>query len=270
MGEISFAAAMSHAPGITAFPERAPRAQRDRFYSAMAEARRRFEMADPEIIVVATSDHFTNLFINNMPAFCVGLGETYKGPAEKWVRLEETDVRGARAFAKDLLETAFDSNLELSFSERLALEYSIMIPLHFLMPDMRLPIVPIIQNCQVPPLPRLRRCYELGQVIRQVVNRRAERVAVIGTGGLSHAPGAPEAGRIDEAFDRDFLAILEKGDTEAAVSLPTERIDAAGFGTWEVRQWVMVLGAVPDRKAQVLAYEAVKEWETGCAVVTFE
>lgn len=96
-----------------------------------------------------------------------------------------------------------------------------------------------------------------------------DRVEVHYTGWLEDA-GAPEAGRIDEAFDRDFLATLEKGDTEAAVSLPTERIDAAGFGTWEVRQWVMVLGAVPDRKAQVLAYEAVKEWETGCAVVTFE
>ena len=103
-----------------------------------------------------------------------------------------------------------------------------------------------------------------------MVEGRHERVAVIGTGGLSHAPGAPEAGDIDEAFDREFLALMEAGDSEAVVSLSNERIDKAGFGAWEIRPWVAVLGAVPERRARALAYEAVKEWDTGCAMVLFE
>lgn len=145
-----------------------------------------------------------------------------------------------------------------------------MIPLHFLTPATEIPLVPIIVNCQVPPLPRLRRCYQLGQVLRRVVDRRPERIAVIGSGGLSHSPGVPEGDRIDGVFEREFLSFLEKGDHESIVSLPKERIDAAGFGTWEIRLWVTVLGAVPERKGHILAYEMIREWQTGCAVVVFE
>ena len=30
------------------------------------------------------------------------------------------------------------------------------------------------------------------------------------------------------------------------------------------------VGAVPERRGRVLAYEAIEEWDTGCAVVLFE
>ena len=86
----------------------------------------------------------------------------------------------------------------------------------------------------------------------------------------SHSPGAPEAGFIDEAFDHEFLGLLEKGDGEAIAAIPDERIDRAGFGTWEIRQWVTVLGAVPERKGRVLAYEPVRQWFTGCGVAVLE
>jgi aromatic ring-opening dioxygenase catalytic subunit (LigB family) len=270
MGEIVFAAALSHAPGITAYSNRAPEPQRRRFFAALEEARRSLERARPHVVVVATSDHFTNLFLTAMPAFCIGLAADYTGPVEKWVGLEQRRFRGAPAFARDLLRVAFDTDLDPAFAERLQIEYSIMTPLHFLTPRLDLPIVPILQNCQVPPLPSLRRCYTLGGVIREVARQRSERVAVIGTGGLSHAPGTPEDGRIDEEFDRGFLQLLERRDDRAVLELPNARVDAAGYGTWEIRQWTLVMGAAPGRRANVLAYEPVQEWETGCAVALFE
>jgi hypothetical protein len=130
--------------------------------------------------------------------------------------------------------------------------------------------VPLLQNCLVPPLPSLKRCYRLGQLVREAIDAWPGRVALLGSGGLSHSPGAPEAGYIDEAFDHEFLALLEKGDGEAIAAIPDERIDRAGFGTWEIRQWVTVLGAVPERKGRILAYEPVRQWFTGCGVAVLE
>jgi aromatic ring-opening dioxygenase LigB subunit len=152
----------------------------------------------------------------------------------------------------------------------MSLEHGIMVPLSFIDPNHTLPIVPILQNCMAPPMPSLRRCWEFGKLIRDVAEKSGRRVAVVGTGGLSHSPGAPEAGFIDEAFDRRFLELLASDSPEDALDLPNEAIDSAGFGTWEIRQWATALGAAGGRGARVLAYEAIKEWETGCSAVVFD
>jgi aromatic ring-opening dioxygenase LigB subunit len=189
---------------------------------------------------------------------------------EKWIKIADTNVPGAPAYARDLLQTAFANGFEPAASEGLVLEHGVMIPLSLLTPAYDVPIIWVMQNCQVPPLPSLRRCYEFGGVIRSVIDRRDERVAVIGTGGLSHSPGAPEADTLDEEFDRHFLSLLDAGNEDAILNLPSSRIDQAGFGTWEIRQWVTTMGVVRDRRGRSLAYEPIKEWDTGCAVAVFE
>jgi aromatic ring-opening dioxygenase catalytic subunit (LigB family) len=269
MGIVAFSAAMSHAPGITAFPDAPPSEQRERFFSAVNTARDALTAAKPDALIVIAPDHFTNFFIDNMPAFCVGLNESYVGPAEDWLGICRQDVPGAPDLAKEILNCAFESGIEPAFSETLRLEHSAMVPLSLLTPNMNVPIVWVMLNCQVPPLPGFRRCIALGQAIRKVIERRSGRVAVLATGGLSHSPGAAEMDHIDEPFDREFLSLVERHDVEAILALPSERIDEAGFGTWEVRQWLTLMGVVPERRGRVLSYEAIKEWDTGCAVVLF-
>ncbi len=44
----------------------------------------------------------------------------------------------------------------------------------------------------------------------------------------------------------------------------------AGNGGQEIRNWIAVLGALPDRKGEVLAYEPVPEWLAGCGAVWME
>jgi aromatic ring-opening dioxygenase catalytic subunit (LigB family) len=267
---MSYSAAMSHAPGMTAFSDAPSAAQAKRFFAGMDAARKALETAKPDVLVAIAPDHFTNFFVDNMPAVCVGLNERYEGPVEDWIKVEKRKLVGAKDVAKDILWSAFDSGIEPAFSETLQLEHSLMTPLSLLMPKMDIPLVWIMLNCQVPPMLSLRRCYELGRIIRTVADRRSERIGIIGTGGLSHAPGAPELDQIDEAFDREFLSMLERGDTDAILSMPKEKMDRAGFGAWEIRQWVTVMGAVPERKGRVLCYEPVKEWDTGCGVALFQ
>ena len=270
MGTLTYSAAMSHAPGMTAFPSAPPQAQREAFFAGMEQARAALEQAKPDALVIIAPDHFTNFFSDNMPPFCIGLNECYNGPVEDWLRIEKRSIRGDRQLAKDILDSCYETGIDLAFSENLRLEHGVMVPLSMLTPKFDLPIVWIMQNCQVAPLPSLRRCYELGRAIRSVMDRRPGRFALVGTGGLSHWPGAPEGGDIDEAFDLEFLKLLETGDTEAILSMSKARMDQAGFGAWEVRQWVTVLGAVPERRGRTLAYAAAKEWETGCAVTLFQ
>jgi aromatic ring-opening dioxygenase catalytic subunit (LigB family) len=270
MGNIVFAAGVSHAPHMTGFPERAEAGKRERIHDAMRTVGERLRAAKPDVLVVVSSDHFHNLFTDRMPAFCVGIGPTYSGPIEKWIKIDPFTVKGAEEFGMTLVKTAFAQGMDPAFSQKLTIEHGIAVPLSLITPNFDVPIVPIFQNCMVPPLPSLRRCFEFGAMIRAAAIQSDLRVAVIGTGGLSHAPGAPEAGAIDSEFDHDFLARLSSGTPTDILEFSNERIDAAGFGTWEIRQWATALGASGGASAEILAYEPIEEWETGCAAAIFK
>ena len=105
------------------------------------------------------------------------------------------------------------------------------VPLHYLTPGMEHRVVPISTNCTVPSLPSAGEYYRLGEVLKEIVTKRwfgPERVAVIGTGGLSHEPGGPRYLAVDEDFDRWFLELLASGDITR--SSPFERFEAARSG----------------------------------------
>jgi aromatic ring-opening dioxygenase catalytic subunit (LigB family) len=267
-GAIVFSAGVSHAPHITGFPHLAPSEAKERFYSAMEAVGVRLRASRPDVVVVVSSDHFHNLFTDRMPAFCVGMATEHRGPAEKWIRIEPFVLKGAPSFARAVVHHAFRLGMDPAFSQRIVVEHGLAVPLSFLTPSFDVPVLPILQNCMVPPLPPLRRCFAFGQVLRAAAEDQGLRVAVVGTGGLSHSPGSADAGRIDSVFDREFLEILRTRPLDV-LALSDERIDAAGFGTWEIRQWVTALGAAGGGKAEVLAYEAVEAWETGCGAAVF-
>ena len=83
-----FAGACSHAPGITGRADRADPKARDEFYAAFERMRVAMMDAGTEALVVVGAEHFANFFMNNMPAYCVGMGDYYEGPIEdpEWLR----------------------------------------------------------------------------------------------------------------------------------------------------------------------------------------
>jgi 2,3-dihydroxyphenylpropionate 1,2-dioxygenase len=69
--------------------ERADPAVRDPFFATLDRMRRTIEEARPDAIMVIAAEHFANFFMNNMPAYCIGMGEEYEGPIEdpEWLRI---------------------------------------------------------------------------------------------------------------------------------------------------------------------------------------
>src|SRR5258708_4893110 len=74
-------------------------------------------------------------------------------------------------------------------------------------------LVPVLQNCTVPPYPDQRRCYAIGQALGNFIREDLPgdlRVALFGSGGLSHEPGGARYFHIDEEFDRWFLDLCAR------------------------------------------------------------
>ncbi|MBO0753209.1 MAG: extradiol ring-cleavage dioxygenase [Bradyrhizobiaceae bacterium] len=98
------------------------------------------------------------------------------------------------------------------------------------------PIVPVFLNTYFPPnQPTPRRCYRLGEVVRQAVDTLPgeARVGVLASGGLSHF-------LVDEELDRAILKALAGKDAAFVQALPRNKLHA---GSSEILNWVAVAGA---------------------------
>jgi aromatic ring-opening dioxygenase catalytic subunit (LigB family) len=270
MGRIVVVAAASHAPGIVAHREYADPEQAARFYEGMDRIAAAVSGASPDVIVAVTNDHYVNYYLDNVPAICVGIARSYRGPVERFMG-EEKEVPGDRVFGQTLLSALLDHDFDVSFSEKLVFDHGTMVPLHFLNPDNQLPVVPIVVNNIYEPMPSPRRLYQLGQVLSKVIEELPDdrRVALVATGGLSHNVGNTRAGEIDVEFDARFLEAVRRGEGSALAALTHDELEAVGNGTHEVRNWLCAMGATGDVPADYVAYEPVQAWATGCGAAVW-
>jgi len=273
MAQIVAAALTSHAPLVTGRPDVSRPEQRERLYAGFHELHRRLADARPDVIVMFVNDHLQNFPYSNMPAFCVGLADSYDAPSPGGARLMRIPARkvpGAPEWSMALLESGLSGGVDFAYSYEIESWDEISVPLHFLAPDGRTPIAPIYTNCGAPPLPAPRRCHEVGGHVGAFIRSRppVERIALVATGGISHWVGTPETGRINPDFDHWVLDHVARGDIEPLLRLTHDEIHRdAGNGGQEIRNWLALLGTVPGWKGEVLAYEPVAEWITGCATV---
>jgi 2,3-dihydroxyphenylpropionate 1,2-dioxygenase len=267
---IVFAGAASHAPGMTAWTEAAPKQQADKFLGGYRQLGARLAASKPDAIVALTVEHWANFFLNHMPAFCIGRAAHYDGPVEEWLRIPKARVPGDAKLAAELIDVCLDGGFDPSFSDELLLDHATFLPLHFLNPAMAVPLVPVIINTLTPPMPTAKRCFALGQLFGKVLDQHAKRIALIATGGLSHWPGEAKHGKINVPFDQRFLETLIGGDRVKLTEYTHDEINSeAGSGGHEIRTWIALAGAVQNWHGELLAYEPVAPWATGCGLVAF-
>jgi aromatic ring-opening dioxygenase catalytic subunit (LigB family) len=267
---IVFAGAMSHAPGITAWPDAAPPAQKSAVYAALERMRAELQAAHVEALVVLTSEHWANFFLDHIGAFCVGRADAFTGPVEPWLNIAKASVKGQPALAAEIVETAYGAGVEPSYAYELEFDHGTMLPLHFLTPAMDVPVVPIVFNTLAFPQPTSKRCFAFGEIIGEVARRSPLRLGVVATGGMSHDPGERNHGIIDSAFDRRFLEAMSIGDVAMLTGLSSAAFSAAGAGAFELLSWICLRGAIGAASGRVLGYEAATAWATGLGFMTFD
>ena len=265
-----FACAASHAPGMTAWTEAAPKDQAENFLANYHRLGERLAQAKPDVIVALTVEHWANFFLNGMPTFCIGRADHYDGPVEEWLRIPKARVPGEATLAGEIIDACLDGGFDPGFSDELLFDHATFLPLHFLNPQMVLPVVPIVINTLTPPMPTAKRCFAFGEFLGKLLDDNSKRVAVMATGGLSHWPGEAKHGKINVPFDKQFLETLIRGDRVKLAEYSHEEIHReAGSGGHEIRTWIALAGAVRNWKAELLAYEPVVPWATGCGLVAF-
>jgi 2,3-dihydroxyphenylpropionate 1,2-dioxygenase len=103
--------------------------------------------------------------------------------------------------------------------------------------------------------------------LRKACDAAPERIAVIGTGGISHWPCTPDSGKINEQWDRDFLNKLINNEKDALLAYTDEQtyLDA-GQGGFEIRPLIAMAGLTTPAKGDVWFYAPIPIYSVGCTV----
>jgi 2,3-dihydroxyphenylpropionate 1,2-dioxygenase len=216
--------------------------------AAFGVLRKDLEQAQPDVLIVIANDQFVNFFWNNIPTFFVTIGDEVKGQFTR----HSFRYRNHKELGKAIIRAGMDKGIDFSNGEHIELQHTQNVPLYFLLREPKIPVLPIYVNTWVDPAPSPRRCYQVGELIREVAENSAERVAILATGGLSHFPGSPRIGEIDETFDHKLLEVMREGKGKNLVDYSVQ--DLLQAGDTEFLNWMVVIGAVGDAKASYTAY----------------
>jgi hypothetical protein len=257
MAEIVAAFGVPHMPNAPAEVARlGAESDTGRLYGAVRE---HVDAVDPDVLIVFDTDHFATFFYDRMPTFAVGVTNRTSGPGtDEWDGLTQyDDIAVEGDLARHIHGAGITEGFDLLSSQEFLIDHSITVPLTFLSPEMRRPIVPIWVNGIAPPLPLARRCFALGQMVYQAVQSWPAdlRVGIIASGAISGDIGGPRA--LDHSpgsgGDPEWVKLVERrivrGEIDDLMNDATPgRLSGAGNVTGEVLNWISLLGAIGDRR----------------------
>ena len=179
--------------------------------------------ARPDVLVMVGSDHFHQLWLDNMPQFLVGKAPFYDANyynEEREFGLPKLLLTGHEELSAHILRAGLDAGFDFAFSNELRVDHSITCPIFTVRPQNDLPIVPIYTNIFAPPLPRPERFVKLGQGEQQPPGGRAGQPGRLGDLGQAH-PRVPvvEAGQHVQAA-RQGLDEVRPGAASRHAHLP--------------------------------------------------
>jgi protocatechuate 4,5-dioxygenase beta chain len=249
----------------------------DRIGRGFQALRQQLEAAKPDALVIVGDDQREVFSDACVPAIALFLGESAEGTTSiSWIGQKPEDNRVtltcqselSRALLRSLVRGGWDP----AYIEKLT---PLAKPAHGLghafsrlgralgVAESGLPVILVFLNAYHPPLPTARRCYELGQAMRAFFDGRPERVAILGSGGMSHDPLGPRAGWVDETLDHWVLERIASGEGEELTNLFGFESEMFHGGTGEIRSWITVAGALAGSRATVVDYIPARHAVTG-------
>ncbi len=236
----------------------------ERIERAFSTLRHAIETYGTELLIIVGGDQSEMFDRSNVPNLMIYAGEVAWGhnnngiagekPSEDDIVRLKIDVATAEWLLDRLVrEEGFDITISreqsaLGRPER-GLPHAFARPMPLLIPMLDIPVIVIYENTYDPPSLSASRCYELGQTLARVFRHDPRKIAIYGSGGLSHDPGGPRSGWVDEPLDRWFLGRLEGGHGRETTAL--YRFDSMTMrgGTGEMRAWITVAGAMEEMES---------------------
>jgi hypothetical protein len=247
-----------------------------RIDAAFEVLRAQLEAYKPDAVIFVGDDQEDMFDARCNPAMCLYTGDEVWGSSAPFYvdqppQASRIHLKVHSELSKHLLGELLDEGFDMASTSVMkpmgphperGTSHMIVYPAKRLLPRLDVPIIPLYLNCYFPPLPSAKRCWQLGEALARILAKRPERVAIYGSGGLSHDPVGPRAGWIDTPLDHWILDRIATNRSKDLQNLFT--VDSATMrgGTAETRAWI-VTAAACQWKGEVVEYIPAHHAKTG-------
>ena len=279
MAEVLYGVASSHVPAIGAAIDNGK--EDTPYWRPLFEgyegARKWIADADPDVIILAYNDHASAFDLDLIPTFAIGVADEFPIADEGYGPRDIPPVIGHPDLAWHLAESLILDEFDMTIVNDMPVDHGLTVPLSIMYgkPN-RWPakVIPLAVNVIQYPPPTGRRCYSLGQAIRRAVQTFPDgdnlKVAVFGTGGMSHQLQGERAGFVNTPFDTSYLDRLGE-DPEGLTEIShTELLRDAGSEGIELVMWLIMRGALSNNVREVHRHYHVPASNTAAGLIIFE
>ena len=184
-------------------------------FQAYEPIRAWLEEKQPDVLFMTYNDHVTSFFFDHYSPFVLGIGAEYEVADEGGGPRNLPPIKGHPALARHIGEQLMANEFDMSFFQGKPLDHGCFSPLSVLLDASKgwpLPIIPLQMGVLQFPVPSARRCWALGQALRDAIESYPEdiKVAIVTTGGLWHQVHGERSGFNNPAWDEQFMDLLEK------------------------------------------------------------
>ncbi len=204
----------------------------------------------PDVLFFIYNDHVTSFFFDHYSHFALGIGPEFPVADEGGGPRALPPLKGHPKLAQHIASGLVADEFDLSYFQGKGLDHGAFSPLSLLWPhepDWPGAIVPLQVGVLQFPIPSARRCFKLGKALRKAILSYPDedlKVAIVGTGGLSHQVHGERAGFNNTPWDREFMEILEKDPERLTHITIAEYAKRGGLEGSEVIMWLIMRGAL--------------------------
>lgn len=233
--------------------------------AAIDELGRRLRASRPDVIVCVGDDQHEMFPKTLLPALAIFAGEHLVDVPSQLdklppsIRAADWAIHGtettlwpgmpalAEHFSRRLTAARFDVCHLSEQPEGRTLGHAFTFIYRRLLERTPIPMVPVLLNTYYPPaqMPAAR-CWELGLALREAIDawESDARVAIVGSGGLSHF-------FVDETLDGGALRALAHHDAAELAQIPESALQS---GSSEIKNWIVAGAALGGFEMELLEY----------------
>lgn len=267
----------SHVPGIGAAVDN-KKTQTDYWkplFDGYEPAREWMRNEAPDVVIIVYNDHASAFSLELIPTFAIGVAERFQPADEGYGPRKVPVVEGHPELAWHLAESLILDEFDMTIANEMPVDHGLTVPLSIACgePDIwPCKVIPLCVNVIQYPSPTGNRCYQLGKAIRKAVEAFPEdlKVAIFGTGGMSHQLQGERAGLVNADFDIAFLDDLTQ-NVDRLVRIPhVEYLREAGSEGAELVMWMIMRGALDDDAREVYRHFHVPASNTAAGLIILE
>ena len=251
MAKIVAGVAVSHVPAIGAAIDNGKSGEEywKPLFRGFEPSKKWIDELKPDVIILVYNDHASAFSLEIIPTFAIGCAASFAPADEGWGARPVPVVQGHPELASHIAQSTILDEFDMTIVNKMDVDHGLTVPLSLMFGQPAAwpcPVIPLAVNVVQYPPPTGHRCYMLGKAIRRAIDsfHQPLRVAIFGTGGMSHQISGQRAGLINSKYDNAFLDKLSQ-DPEAAVRIPhIEYVREAGAEAIELVMWLIMRGAL--------------------------